>query len=62
MHSVHSWVRALCAVQVTKYLIVVIGKDQADVTVAFGITSITAPIVGTRLGLDPPALSPMRPS
>jgi len=29
---------------------VVIGKDQADVTVAFGITSITAPIVGVFLG------------
>jgi len=35
---------------VTKYLIVVIGKKQDDVTLAFGVTSITAPIVGVFVG------------
>jgi len=35
---------------VTKYLIVVIGKQQADVTAAFGVTSITAPIAGVFIG------------
>ena len=37
-------------VWVTSYIVVVIGKKQADVTPAFGVTSITAPILGVFAG------------
>ena len=35
---------------VTSYIIVVIGKTQAEVTPAFGVTSIVAPILGVLAG------------
>ena len=35
---------------VTPYVIKVIGKPQEDITVAFGLTSITAPIIGVFMG------------
>ena len=37
-------------VWVTSYIVIVIGKKQADVTPAFGVTSITAPILGVFAG------------
>ena len=37
-------------VWVTSYIVVVIGKSQAEVTPAFGVTSITAPIIGVLAG------------
>jgi MFS family permease len=37
-------------VWVTSYVVVVIGKSQAEITPAFGVTSITAPIIGVIAG------------
>jgi hypothetical protein len=37
-------------VWVTSYVVVVLGKSQAEITLAFGVTSITAPIIGVIAG------------